>query len=68
MVNKRTNCLFVVLDELDSTIKDVAFHYIVLNKYGKFFKVAPYSYLSMKLSKNQNYNWNMLAPITQTIQ
>ncbi len=24
--------------------------------------------VSMKLSKNQNYNWNMLAPIIQTIQ
>jgi hypothetical protein len=45
MVNKRTNHLVVVLDELDSTIKDVAFECIVLNRYGNFEKATPYSYL-----------------------
>lgn len=45
MVNKRTSRLVVVMDELDSTIKDVAFECIVLNRYGKFEKVAPYLYL-----------------------
>jgi hypothetical protein len=45
MVNKRTNRLVVVLDELDSTIKDVAFECIVLNRYENFEKVAPYLYL-----------------------
>ncbi len=45
MVNKRINPPIVVLDELDSTIRDMAFECIVLNRYGNFEKVALYSYL-----------------------
>ncbi len=50
MVNKRANCLVVVMDELDSTIKDVAFECIVLNRYGNFEKFAPYLYLHVDVT------------------
>jgi hypothetical protein len=45
MVNKRINPPIVVLNELDSTIRDMAFECIILNRYGNFEKVALYSYL-----------------------
>jgi hypothetical protein len=45
VVNKKTNCHVVVLDELDSTIKDVAFECIVLNRYENFENLASYLYL-----------------------
>ncbi len=44
-VNKRTNCPVVVIDNLDSTIKDIAFDCFVLNRYGNYNKNAPYNYL-----------------------
>jgi hypothetical protein len=44
MVNKKTSC-HVVLDELDSTIKGMAFECIILNQYGNFEKLASYPYL-----------------------
>jgi hypothetical protein len=44
-VNKRTNCLIVVIDDLESTIRDIAFHCFVLNRYGNFDKITPYNYL-----------------------
>jgi hypothetical protein len=44
VVNKKTNCHVVVLDELDSTIRDMAFECIILNQYGNFEKLASYSY------------------------
>jgi hypothetical protein len=43
MVNKRINPPIVVLNELDSTIRDMAFECIILNQYGNFEKVALYS-------------------------
>ncbi len=44
-VNKRTNCLVFVIDDLDSTIRDVTFDCFVLNKYGNYDKIVPYNYL-----------------------
>jgi len=44
-VNKRTNCPVVVIDNLDSTIKDIAFYCFVLNRYGNYNKNAPCNYL-----------------------
>jgi len=44
-VNKRTNCPVFVIDDLDSTIRDVAFDYFVLNRYGNYDKIVFYNYL-----------------------
>jgi hypothetical protein len=44
-VNKRTNCPVFVIDDLDSTIRDVTFDCFVLNRYGNYDKIAPYNYL-----------------------
>ncbi len=43
-VNKRRNCSVVVIDNLDSTIKDVAFDYFVLSRYGNYDTTTPYNY------------------------
>jgi hypothetical protein len=44
-VNKRTNCPVIVIDDLDSTIKDVTFDCFVLNIYGNCDKIVAYNYL-----------------------
>jgi hypothetical protein len=44
-VNKKTNCLIVVIDDLESTIRDITFDCFILNRYGNFDKITPYNYL-----------------------
>jgi hypothetical protein len=44
-VNKRTNCLVVVIDDLDSTIKDITFDCFVQKRCGNYDRTAPYNYL-----------------------
>jgi hypothetical protein len=44
-VNKRTNHLVVVIDDLDFRMKDIGFDCFVLNRYGNYDKIVPYNYL-----------------------
>jgi hypothetical protein len=44
-VNNKTNCPVVVIDNLDSTIRDLAFDCFVLNRYGNYDQIASYNYL-----------------------
>jgi hypothetical protein len=41
----RTNCPFIVIDDLDSIIKDIDFDCFVMNRYGNYDKITPYNYL-----------------------
>ncbi len=44
-VHKRRNRSIIVIDNLDSTIKDITFDCFVLNRYGNYDKTAPCNYL-----------------------
>jgi hypothetical protein len=61
-VNKRRNCPVVVIDDLDSIIKDVAFDCFVLNRYGNYDKIAPYNYMHANMT-----NIHGVCTITITI-
>lgn len=43
-INK-INHSVVVIDDLDSTIKNIAFDCFVMNRDGNYDKIAPYNYL-----------------------
>jgi hypothetical protein len=61
-VNKRTNRPVVVIDDLDLTIKDLAFDYFVLNRYGNYDKIAPYNYLHVDVT-NIHYVCTIIVTI-----
>jgi hypothetical protein len=53
-VNNRTNYPIVVIDDLDSTIKDAVFNCFILNKYGNHDKIATYNYLHVDVTDIHN--------------
>ncbi len=69
--NKRRNCLVVIIDNLDSTIKDVAFDYFVLNTYGNYDKIVFYNYLHANVTYVHGvcmyycYNWRFPYQFSQ---
>jgi hypothetical protein len=53
-VNNKTNCPVVIINDLDSTIKDVAFDCFILNRYGNHDKIATYIYLLVDVTDIHN--------------
>jgi hypothetical protein len=53
-VDKRRYHPVVVINDLDSTIRDVAFDCFVFNRYGNYDKITPYNCLHANVTNIHN--------------